>query len=135
MVKEHINVKFELLLWAIAVILCFISLFPNYIGLELSFWLYYTGIIIAVVVIWRVITKWARKNREKIHGRIFEMFFFVFLFLATYALSFILDRFQIRIMGATFVFAVIGAFYCGLLHYREGIFNKKYWMPKSKEEK
>jgi len=109
-------------------------LFPDIFG-EISFWFWYFSPGIATVVTWRVITKWARKNRNKIKGRIFEMFFFFFLFLSTYTLTFILKDFMREVMGVAFIFSIISAGYCGLLHYREGIFTKNYWKPKLKKKK
>ena len=54
-----------------------------------AFWLTWTSCIVLTIVIWQLLVRSILKNKERIQGRIFEFLFFLFLFLSSYAVTFI----------------------------------------------
>jgi hypothetical protein len=93
-----------------------------------AFWLTWTSCTVLTIVIWQILARAILKNKEKIPGKTFEFLFFLFLFLASYAITFIasfasepgkiLDS---VIMYILFIPSFISAVYCGWLHYIKGV--------------
>jgi len=95
-----------------------------------AFWLTWTSCTILSIIIWQLLAKSILKNREKIPGRTFEFLFFLFLFLASYAITFIASFteepnkiFDSVIMYILFIPSFISAVYCGWLYYLKGVSN------------
>ena len=76
----------------------------------------------SIVIIWKTLSKWFRglKNKKEI-GKKLELFFFIFLFLSSYFLCFIIVKFSLILMSNLFSISVISAIFCGWLHYWEEI--------------
>jgi hypothetical protein len=96
---------------------------------------------LVTVSIWRVIQKIVRVKKDKVPGKTFEYLFFFFLFVASYALTFMvyfLDKPEKIIdyifMNYLFVPTLISAAYCGWFHYIEGISSENYLKPKTKKK-
>jgi len=126
------KVRFELVLWAIAVIMAVLSFYPQVVGIYVSLWLWYLSPVISTIIIWRCIAKVLRGGKIKPLGKPFEYLFFFMLFIATYTLAFIIDGYEVRIMAWVFVITVVTAGYSGWLHYIEGFYDEKnWWKPKN----
>jgi hypothetical protein len=79
------------------------------------------------IIIWQLLVRSTLKNKDKIPGRLFE---FLFLFLASYAVTFIASFavnptkiFDSVIMFILFIPSFISAVYCGWLYYVKGFCN------------
>jgi hypothetical protein len=95
-----------------------------------AFWLTWTSCTVLTIIIWQLLVRSILKNREKIPGRTFEFLFFLFLFLASYAITFIASFsinpqkiFESVVMYILFIPAFISAVYCGWLYYIKKICN------------
>jgi hypothetical protein len=95
-----------------------------------AFWLTWTSCTVLTILIWQLLVRSIMKNKEKIPGRLFEFLFFLFLFLASYAVTFIAafsvnpsKIFDSVIMYILFIPAFISAVYCGWLYYIKGFCN------------
>jgi len=123
--------KLETTLYIVAIILIIISIwiiisFPTLYPFA-SFPILVFAFILLFVICWRTVEKYFIENgKKKVPGKAFEMMFFLFLFMATYCISFMLTRFQTEIMLIGFTFFIIGAIYCGYLHYFKGMYDDNY---------
>lgn len=95
-----------------------------------AFWLTWTSCTILTIIIWQVLARFVIKNSIKIPGRTFEFLFFLFLFIASYAITFIASFlnepakiFDSVLMYILFIPAFISAVYCGWLYYIKEINN------------
>jgi len=95
-----------------------------------AFWLTWTSATILTIIIWQLIIRAVLKNKDKIPGRTFEFLFFLFLFLASYAITFIASFlndptkiFDEVMMYILFIPSFISAVYCGWLYYIKGVCN------------
>jgi len=95
-----------------------------------AFWLTWTSCTVLTIIIWQLLVKSILKNREKIPGRTFEFLFFLFLFLASYAITFIASFteepnriFDSVIMYILFIPSFISAVCCGWLYYIKKVCN------------
>lgn len=95
-----------------------------------AFWLTWTSCTILTILIWQLIARSILKNRNKIPGRTFEFLFFLFLFLSSYAVTFIASFvsqptkiFDEVLMYILFIPSFISAVYCGWLYYIKGVSN------------
>jgi hypothetical protein len=95
-----------------------------------AFWLTWTSCTLLTIIIWQLLARAILKNREKIPGRTFEFLFFLFLFLASYAITFIAsfasESEKISdsvIMYILFIPAFISAVYCGWLYYIKKVYT------------
>jgi hypothetical protein len=85
---------------------------------------------VLTIIIWQLLVRVILKNKEKIPGRTFEFLFFLFLFLASYAITFIASFstnpekiFDSVVMYILFIPAFISAVYCGWLYYIKKVYN------------
>ena len=91
MPKSSLNeIKLELILLLIVLITGIIQILFKF-RVDIEFIITWIGSVLLVYTIWRLIQKWARKNLDKLPGKLFEFLFFFFLFLSTYALTFIVS--------------------------------------------
>jgi len=80
---------------------------------------------IVTILIWIFIYKWVCKNKEKVPGRFFEYIFFLFLFFASYYLTWASSfrgakaLFRLSLMASF----LISAIFSGYLHYVKKIYN------------
>jgi hypothetical protein len=95
-----------------------------------AFWLTWVSCTILTIIIWQLLVRSILKNKERIPGRLFEFLFFLFLFLASYAVTFIAaftdapgKIYDSVIMYILFIPAFISAVYCGWLYYVKGFCN------------
>ena len=132
------NTKFEFALLIIVIILCILTFITENI---FKIWLtiFIPGLF--TFIIWRLLQKWGREKKDNIPGRMFEYLFFFFLFLSSYAITFIAsfsDKperiFDNILMNILFIPSIISAMYSGWLHYIEGIHGKDYLKPKSERK-
>jgi len=93
-----------------------------------TFWLTWASCTILTILIWQILARAILKNKEKIPGKTFEFLFFLFLFLASYAITFIATFTtepgkisESVIMYILFIPSFISAVYCGWLHYIKGV--------------
>ncbi len=79
------------------------------------------------IIFWSIFSVWISRNREKIPGRLFEYLFFLFLFLASYFLTWaasgVLEGPQVLSRISLMVVCVISALYTGYFHYIKKIYN------------
>ncbi len=95
-----------------------------------AFWLTWMSCTILTIIIWQLLIRSIMKNKQRIPGRLFEFLFFLFLFLASYAVTFIASFavdpskiFDSVIMYILFIPSFISAVYCGWLYYVKGFCN------------
>jgi len=78
-------------------------------------------------IFWIFTTIWALKNKQKIPGRLFEYLFFLFLFFASYFLTWaasgVLEGPQVISRLSFMIACIISAIYTGYLHYIKKIYN------------
>ena len=93
-----------------------------------AFWLTWTSCTVLTILIWQLLARAILKNKEKIPGKTFEFLFFLFLFLASYAITFIASFtnepgkiIDSVIMYTLFIPSFISAVYCGWLHYIKSV--------------
>ena len=137
--KNKLQITYEIYFLLFIVILAIVSLFLDLIT---KIYILYLIISLFALIFWRIAQKWSRLNQDQLPGKIFEYLFFLSLFIATYTLTFIvafignpekiIDQFFL-LQG--FILSLISAAFCGWLYYVEGIFNKKYYKPKTKKQK
>ncbi|HEC88391.1 MAG TPA: hypothetical protein ENI52_03650 [Thermoplasmata archaeon] len=76
---------------------------------------------------WIFTGKWSINNKERIPGRLFEYLFFLFLFFASYYLTWlssgILERTQLFFRLTLMFSCIISAIFTGYLHYIKKIYN------------
>jgi len=79
------------------------------------------------IIFWFFFSLWVSKNRERIPGRLFEYLFFLFLFLASYFLTWaasgVLEGPQVLSRISLMMVCVISALYTGYFHYIKKIYN------------
>lgn len=124
--------KLEAILYIVAIILIILSIwiiisFPTLHPFA-SFPILAIAFALLFIICWRIVAKKydIKKDRKKVPGKAFEMMFFLFLFMANYCISFMLTHYQTEIMFIGFIFFIIGASYCGYLHYFKGMYDDKY---------
>ncbi|DAC72821.1 MAG TPA: hypothetical protein DSN98_03310 [Thermoplasmata archaeon] len=95
-----------------------------------AFWLTWTSTTILTLIIWQLLAKSILKNREKVPGRAFEFLFFLFLFLSSYAITFIASFVNepSKIIDSVFMYILfipsfVSSVYCGWLYYIKGVYN------------
>lgn len=54
-----------------------------------AFWVTWVSATFFTIIVWQVLVRVMMRNRERIPGRIFEFLFFLLLFVASYAITFI----------------------------------------------
>jgi len=92
-----------------------------------AFWVTWVSCTFFTIIIWQVLVRVILKNRERIPGRIFEFLFFLFLFVSSYAITFIAaftsdpqKMIDSVVMYVVFIPSFISAVYCGWLYYVKG---------------
>ncbi|HEC75686.1 MAG TPA: hypothetical protein ENI33_00300 [Thermoplasmatales archaeon] len=76
---------------------------------------------------WIFVGRWSMHNRRKIPGRLFEYLFFLFLFFASYYLTWsssgILEGMKLFSRLALMFSCIISAIFTGYLYYIKKIYN------------
>lgn len=117
-------------------ILSGISLIFYFLNIVVYYWTaIYLTYIVASVLIFYLIRRYALNNPNKILGRPFELFFFLLLFMATYDITLIFAGWSENIMTVAFIISIVGAAFCGHMHYIDGLFNEKYTISKKNKTK
>lgn len=82
---------------------------------------------IITAVFWSLFSVWLSGNRKRIPGRIFEYMFFVFLFLASYFLTWaasgVLEGPQVISRLSFMMVCMISALFTGYFHYVKKMYN------------
>ena len=91
---------------------------------QLGWFVIWAATITGSVIVGQIVLKTARLNKDKIPGKLFEYFFFIFLFMSSYFASYIIQRFMIDLITILFIGTMMGAFYSGWIHYIEGLSGK-----------
>jgi len=72
-------------------------------------------------IFWIFVAKWALRHKQKIPGRLFEFLFFLFLFFASYFLTWaasgVLEGPKVISRLSFMIACIISALYTGYLHY------------------
>ena len=136
------------IIMSIVVIILILGPFLAYISPSILlnpwvFWSLFLSFNINSYNFWKIVAIYTRKNINKIAlGKSFEYIFFIALFIASYALSFIIAHMgnPSRILDSYFLslgfsFSMLSAGSSGWLYYIEGLKDDKYWKPKSKKKK
>ncbi len=123
------NILFLTYLILLGISVCF-YLLESVIYFWTAIWITY---LVASVLIFYSIRKIAFNNLDKINGRPFELFFFLSFLMATYSLTLIFAQWLPNIMTVAFIISIVGAVFCGHMHYVDGLFSENY--TKFKKEK
>ena len=90
--------------------------------------IYFLLVNSSIVVVWKAISKWIKgfnTDKKKMIGKKLEFLFFIFLFLSTYFLSFIIAKVALILMSNLFSISAISALFCGWLHYFQEVNEPK----------
>lgn len=78
-------------------------------------------------IFWIFVTKWALKNKQRIPGRLFEFLFFLFLFFASYFLTWaasgVLEGPRVISRMSFMIACIVSALYTGYLHYIKKLYH------------
>ena len=115
------------LLLLISIILFGCALILYFLNIKILYWLVVDFVyIILSVIIFQMIRNYYLKYPKKIPGRIFEFFFFLLLFMASYSVTFWVGGVYRELMILFLIVSVIGAAYCGHMHYIDGLHTQNY---------
>ena len=115
------------LLFIIFFIFFGLSIVLFFLNLTLLYWVaIWISYIFLTVIIFQRIRFIFLKDHKKVQGRVFEMFFFLFLFTASYSITLITANWFKEVMTIALIFSLIGAGYCGYMHYIDGLHSKDY---------
>ena len=111
-----------------------LSLILLFLNLALFYWLaVWCMYIVLSVIIFQKIRNHFLRNPDKVRGRVFEMFFFLSLFMASYSVTLITADWFRELMMIAFIFSAVGGAYCGYMHYIDGLFTQNYTIVKKRK--
>ena len=126
---EYMNKKRGILrfLLYVSIIPFIIAFVLSFFNLPLLFWIVtWIAYLFFTIIVIHIVRNYFLDNRDKVKGRAFEMFFFLFLFMASYSITLIVADWFKPIMTIAFIISVVSSGYFGYMHYIDGLFNEKY---------
>lgn len=79
------------------------------------------------IIFWTIVARWVARRKEKIPGRVFEYLFFLFLFFASYFLTWaasgVLQGPELLSRLSFMIVCIISALYTGYFHYIMKMYN------------
>jgi len=79
------------------------------------------------IIFWTIVARWTARRKEKIPGRVFEYLFFLFLFFASYFLTWaasgVLQGPELLSRLSFMIVCIISALYTGYFHYIMKMYN------------